>query len=317
MTAEKQEANTAIVIGAGLAGLSLSLGLIQQGFYVQIVEKSHDFSRTGATFGLAPNGRKALDELCPGVAEEMSKLGVTMSTGGTMLGWWNVRDVLLDRVLKEKKKITLHTGWMIQNIDNDDAVVKATFEKRMQDPSSKNKGEIMTLSGCFLVGADGVNSAVRNMLKLPPPKDTGISVWRSRVKVPEESTGAANVLRPYLDIPVAPIFQMHSSVNYALFNWHPKLPRTMAIVINYQVSTPVPTGTSPKSLLESKSKDEKELKEVQAILECADTDGITHPVRMKVVELPEEDSNGWGGIGRITLTGDAAHGKLDCTRTSA
>lgn len=80
--------NVVIILGAGLAGLSLALGLSQEDYQVELVEKSFDFARTGATFGLGPNGRKALQELCPkGLVEELEDIGILVPiTGGTMLG---------------------------------------------------------------------------------------------------------------------------------------------------------------------------------------------------------------------------------------
>ena len=72
-----------IIVGAGLAGLSLALGLTQQhgddgesAFRVHLVEKQFNFNRTGATFGLQPNGKKALNEIAPGVVDELEKIGL-------------------------------------------------------------------------------------------------------------------------------------------------------------------------------------------------------------------------------------------------
>lgn len=310
----KHDANdTIIVLGAGLAGLSLALGLARNGYRVELVEKSFDFGRTGATFGLARNGQKALDELYPGVAQELVELGVHMpSTGGTMLGWWNVRDALLSHVRQESEKINLRTGWLVQDIGNGEKSVTAKFKKRKADGSGVTEEELI-LEAFVLVGADGVNSSVRQFHNLPSAKKVNIVLWRGRVDIhPEEGESeSSDLLRPYLDIPVVPLgIRLRGPMNYVLFNFHPKLEGVMSLVINYQADNvdEVKEGTTPKEFMEAGANDEKELKEIQAILDLTDKDGLAHPVRLKVVELPLEDGSGWGGKGRVTITGDAAHG---------
>ena len=303
--------NTVVILGAGLAGLSLALGLSQMGYSVEVVEKAFDFSRTGATFGLAPNGRKALEELYPGIAEELEGIGINMpSTGGTMLGWWNVRDSLLDRVRREHIKINIHLGWMVQEIVDGEISVKATFQKRQED-GDDSADEQLRLEGLALVAADGVNSAVRGHLNLPIAKRTNVVLWRSRLKIESDigESEAADLIRPYLDIPIVPFgIRLRGAMNYVLFNFHEKLPGTMTLVVNYQDDRVMKSGTTPKQCMEANADDDKELKEIHAILELCDKDGLHHPVRLKVVELPKESVSGWGGKGRITLTGDAAHG---------
>lgn len=308
----KDPNNTIIVLGAGLAGLSLALGLARDGYSVELVERSFDFSRTGATFGLARNGRKALDELCPGVADGLVEIGVHMpSTGGTMLGWWNVRDALLERV-KENDKICLRNGWMIQEMENGEVSVKATFKKRIPNDSQLSSEELI-LEGFVLVGADGVNSSIRKFHGLAGAKKVNVVLWRGRLVVQEEGKSeSSEFLRPYLDIPVVPFgVRLRGAMNYVLFNFHPKLPGTMGLVVNLQQedADEIAQGTTPKAIMEAGAKDEKELKEVQAILDLTEKDGLCHPVRLKVVEVPKEDGSGWGGKGRVTLTGDAAHGR--------
>ena len=67
----------AIVIGAGPAdGLACALGLSNVCKKVLLVEKHANFDRRGATFGLAKNGQKVLDELSPGLFQHMNDIGL-------------------------------------------------------------------------------------------------------------------------------------------------------------------------------------------------------------------------------------------------
>lgn len=342
-----------------MAGLSLALGLVKEGYRVEVVEKQFDFYRVGATFGLQPNGILALNELdpsstsssssseskdekkekdddkaMPSLTEELIDLGVRIPmTGGRMLGWWNVRDALLRRVQQQQhhkigngsSNMTLHLGWMIQEVEDGDASVTATFKKRKENANdTSNDQEMMTLEGCVLVGADGVNSAVRGFLQLTPAKATDIMLWRGRLKINDEtappatstteervSQEAQDLLRPMLTTSFVPIgIRMRGPMNYVLFNFHEKLPGTMALVVNVKGENvcDIQPGTTPREFMEIAAEDEAELKEMQAILELLEKDGLHHPVRLKVVELPKNDGQGWGGSGRTTITGDAAHG---------
>jgi 2-polyprenyl-6-methoxyphenol hydroxylase-like FAD-dependent oxidoreductase len=319
--------NKVIIIGGGLGGLSLSLGLADLGFQVDIVEKQPNFSRTGATFGVAVNGQKALEELSPGVVNDLKKVGLKMDLPdvGIMLGWWNVRDALLGRVMKKKNMIHVRNGWMLQEIQDDDTCVKAVFHKLEQEGDEDR--EQLVLEGCILVGADGVNSAVRSLLGLASAKHTGVVTWRARVQIPplhdleagtcNESHGKQedmlSALRPIVENPLKfSVLQLRGPMIYMLFNFNEKLPGTMALVVNLQQGDGGETakGTSPQVMMEANAENDDERKLLRALLEFSDKDGLHNPTPIKVVEPPKEEGAGWGGKGRITILGDAAHGKF-------
>ena len=313
--------NTIIIVGAGLAGLSLSLGLANAGYSVALIERQVDFSRTGATLGVQRNGKKALDELYDGITEDLREAGLEIpEVGGTMVAWWNCRDALLKRV-EANPSIELHLGCNTKTIVDGNDCVRVTIEKRIAERTEENKGstssdsdKTLTLEGLALIGADGVNSCVRDHLKLSKAQWAEILTWRTRLSVSEnDNSEEAELLRPFLNIPVAPMgTRLRGPMNYALFNFHDKLPGTMAFTANLNcanIQESVDDVTSPQAFLERFAESPEELQEINAILQFCEKDGLNYAVKLKVVNLPKDDKNGWGGKGRITLIGDAAHGR--------
>jgi 2-polyprenyl-6-methoxyphenol hydroxylase-like FAD-dependent oxidoreductase len=311
-----EDNNKVIILGAGLAGLSLALGMsnMLKDADIHVVEKQFSFARSGTAFGLALNGQKALQDLSPGIVSELQEVGITMETGGLLMGWWNCRDALLSRV-QCTPSIKLHMGWLLQEIVEHDDYVQATFHKVPSDGTPTS--DIMFLKGVALIGADGVNSVVRGYLKLPKATTTGVMMWRSRLVIdPAEASPEAALLRRYLEIPISPIMRPRGPVFYSAFNFHSKLPGTMALVINFrgEDGDGILSGTSPQQWMEAHAQDDTEIAEIRAFAILCDQEGFQHPVRQKVVQLPTNNGHGWGGKGRITVLGDAAHGKYAASK---
>jgi 2-polyprenyl-6-methoxyphenol hydroxylase-like FAD-dependent oxidoreductase len=59
--------------------------------------------------------------------------------------------------------------------------------------------------GMAVIGADSVNSVIRDYLKQPKSTKTGVMTWRSRLVIdPHDVSPEAAHLRPCLKIPIAP-----------------------------------------------------------------------------------------------------------------
>ena len=86
--------------------------------------KCKSFKVYGASFGVAPNGIKALEEIHPGTVQkgmiEAGK-GIMLPSGSLLLPWKMMRDALLEQVMEgvEDKMIDLRTGPLIEDADEE------------------------------------------------------------------------------------------------------------------------------------------------------------------------------------------------------
>ncbi len=165
-----------LIVGGGIAGLSLGLALAGRGIASHILERRAEFSEAGAGIQLSPNGVRALEALglkseIAAVAGRPDAIHVHDGASGRVLqrlplGDWiearhgapylvahrrDLQGVLLSAV-ERQPLIRITTGFEI-----------ASFEavgKRVRVKSAAGA----TLEGPALIGADGVASVVRNQL---------------------------------------------------------------------------------------------------------------------------------------------------------
>jgi len=306
-----------IVVGCGLSGLATALALRtkfvveeKKDVQIMILERRENFESRGATFGLAPCGQIALKEICPDVVEHLSKIGILIpQSGGYMLPWWEVRDALLAEARKYPDVIDIRTGMKIRNVTQDENQVTVTFEEPSAD---------LVLEADVLIGADGVHSYVRTqVLGLSPPTSTGVYIWRGRVDVQDMPDLHVLTTKGLSD------FNAFGPTIVTYFNFHSKLPNTIAWVVSSKDTSAITEGTTtPLDLVEKYMKtiegdaDEamKEKYELAAkVLGRASQEDLTFSSEQAVVQLPEASSSPsaaddcWGRKGRTILIGDAAH----------
>jgi 2-polyprenyl-6-methoxyphenol hydroxylase-like FAD-dependent oxidoreductase len=185
-----------LVVGAGVAGLSLARALRRVGLEPDLVERSTDWPVAGAGIYIPGNGLRALREL--GLGDEVEAAGTMVASrrllddSGRLLidfdeaGLW--RDVappvalhrreLHDILLGGAAGTPIRLGTTVSSIvDRDDAV-----HVTLSDGS--------TASYDLVVGADGIHSSLRTMVfGGPPARLIGQAGWRFVIAGHPEITG--------------------------------------------------------------------------------------------------------------------------------
>jgi 2-polyprenyl-6-methoxyphenol hydroxylase-like FAD-dependent oxidoreductase len=213
---------------------------------VEVVEKREEYLVRGAAFGLAPNGLKAVRELCPDVAGRLVEEGIHMAstTGGYLLPWYRVRDALWNEAQKfvvpdappdaaaRATTIRFRMGWSLESIEQPIGTSSGDDETAGQGGGGIRavftNGRVLT--GDILVAADGIRSKVRSLLDLPPCRQPPASrIWRGHVSVPTDS-----VLYPYLPGGgVMPLGSMLAGRTFVgAFSFHERHPGTVAWTVS-------------------------------------------------------------------------------------
>lgn len=175
------------VVGGGIGGVAVGLLLQKAGYDCQVYEQTPTITRVGAGINLYPNGTRILTSL--GLERELFKYGLrhdekrsrdfdtgklTYRISGKELEELYGAPVLtihrgdLAQVLTGSLKPgTLHLGHALTALDDDGSKVRLTFA---------NSG---TATADFVIGADGVNSKVREILLGPErPTYSGDVIYR-------------------------------------------------------------------------------------------------------------------------------------------
>ncbi|MCQ8782709.1 FAD-dependent monooxygenase [Mangrovibrevibacter kandeliae] len=196
-----------VVVGAGIAGLGVSLALARRGLHVSLFERAPVLDEVGAGLQLSPNALRVLAEL--GLLAAASASAVE-ARAVTLRGWRSGRTIarvpvggsdgtpylsvhradlqrsLVAAVLQEPR-ITLTLGTTLRGCRPVAAGHALAFE---------TAGGEQTVEASVVVGADGVNSRLAASLGLAPPQDTGLTAWRMTVSAP--SAGATGGIEAWL-----------------------------------------------------------------------------------------------------------------------
>jgi 2-polyprenyl-6-methoxyphenol hydroxylase-like FAD-dependent oxidoreductase len=181
----------AIIVGAGVGGLSTALTLRQVGIDVAVFEAADQLRRImlGGGFTLWPNAMRSLQKI--GVAEGVEAAGAPFqfsefwTRDGERLARWpvgeigqriNVRPTFLTRAALHRELVgavgeeNIQLGAACVGFSQDAEGVTARFADGREE------------RGDLLIGADGIRSALRaQLLGEQPPRYTGYTTWQGLV----------------------------------------------------------------------------------------------------------------------------------------
>lgn len=182
---------TALIVGAGIGGLSAALALRRAGWGIRVFERASSPRELGFGLGLAPNAIRALAAL--GVADSvlaeayapLHALAELRRMDGTVI---KRADLPVAAALGGRMAIALRPalhGALLEAVGTDAIAVDHEAERFAQT------GERVTLrfrngqvaGGDLLVGADGIGSMIRHQLHPgePPPRSSGVVAVRGAV----------------------------------------------------------------------------------------------------------------------------------------
>ncbi|GAA4075906.1 FAD-dependent monooxygenase [Nonomuraea soli] len=189
----------AVVIGAGIGGLTAAIALHRKGWEVEVLERAPQLEPVGSGLAIAANALKALDVI--GVGDEVRKLSAIQGTAGLRSsdGKWLMRTtndravatfgdsiVLLRRAtLTELLVERLPKGALRLGVE---AGFGAGTELGAGPVSEVGVDDLADRFGADLVvAADGIHSAARRALfpGHPAPIYAGVTAWRAIVPKPE------------------------------------------------------------------------------------------------------------------------------------
>lgn len=228
---------TVLIVGGGIAGLSLALTCHQIGVPFKVFESVTKIRPLGVGINLQPSAVRELYDL--GLATRLDAIGVRTRDYGlyTKKGlhiWTEPRGVaagyrwpqfsvhrghlhmlLLDELTRRIGPDAVECGWSALGFENEgDRVVL-----KLRDRQGKERVE----TGDVLVGADGIHSAIRAQMNPGegPPVWGGAVLWRGTTLAPPYKTGASMVMVGYsgLRFVAYPISLPDPRTGLATINW--------------------------------------------------------------------------------------------------
>ena len=180
---------TALVIGAGVGGLSAALALQRRGVRATILEQADSVSETGAGLQISPNGLRVIDALGLGarlrsVAVEARRVRLRDHRGRDLLA--------LDIAAAGGGHLLVHRQDLIDALADAareagvDIVAGARVERI--EAGARPRAHLCgapAMEADLVIGADGLHSATRSALLADgPPRFAGQVAWRAVVACP-------------------------------------------------------------------------------------------------------------------------------------
>jgi salicylate hydroxylase len=181
------------IVGGGIGGLTTALAMTQAGFSVSVYERVAELADLGAGITLAPNATRVLYHL--GLGPQLEETSVTPPQ--TEYRHYRTGSVIMRMLTKDYRKIYGAPYMRLHRWDLQQAMVTRLAQiapgalrlgSRVDRLTPRDKSvELMFADGRIedadvVVAADGIRSAIREMLFSPaPPVFTGYVAWRGLV----------------------------------------------------------------------------------------------------------------------------------------
>ncbi|MFF8816102.1 FAD-dependent monooxygenase [Streptomyces pactum] len=249
----------AVVIGAGIGGLTAAAALHRQGWAVTVLERSASLEPVGAGIALAPNALRALDTI--GLGAPVRELSAWQGDGGVRApgGRWLART---DSAAAARRfgdpLVLLHRATFVDLLLGRlpaGTVRTATATALVRPGTQTEPARVATpgeeIEADLVIAADGVGSRVRGALfpGHPGPRFTGFTTWRMVVpglglRFPPHETWGRGLMwgsQPLKDGRVyayagalAPAGEREADERAGLLrrfgHWHRPIPRILAAV---------------------------------------------------------------------------------------
>ena len=302
-----------IVVGAGIAGLSMALSLHQMGIQVQVYEAVTRLAPLGVGINIQPSAVRELDEL--GLADAMAATGhpireLRYYNRHGQLVWGEMRGVqagfnwpqfafhrgrlqmmLLEAVRSRIGGENVLLGHRLTGLHEEAGQVVARF--------TVADGEQIEARGDVLVGADGIQSAVRRHFYPDEgaPHFNRQVLWRAATPIPTYLEGGTMVVCGHFArrVVIYPIAPLHDGTGRVLTNW----------IVQTDVANELPP---PEDWNRKVGKDSPLAAVGDWRMDWLDLRGMIEGTE-EIMEFPLVDRHPvqrWS-FGRVTLIGDAAH----------
>lgn len=304
-----------LIVGGGIGGLTAALSLHAVGIEARVVEVASEMKALGVGINLLPHATRELFELK--LDEQLADVAIPTremiyynrfgnriwdEPRGIAAGYrWpqysihrgDLQMLLLEAVQQRLGASAVRTGLGLERFEQRDDRVVAELR-------DKATGRLITESADVLIGADGINSAVRAQLHPGegPPVWNGVHMWRGVTETEPFLTGRSMIIagnHEHAKIVAYPISRSAEKRGRSLVNWvaEVKLGGDPGELSNWNRVGRV------EDVLPYYADWHFEWLDVAALIQQAS--------RILLYPMVDRNPLPWWGSGRVTLLGDAAH----------